>query len=320
MDKKPNFLFIITDQHRADHLGCYGNSVVNTPHIDALAARGTRFDRFYTATPICMPNRATLMTGRMPSLHGSRHNGIPLSMNATTFVDIMRAAGYDTALIGKCHLQSMSGGLPTIGMPEPDLNKVQPPEHLREADRSWLTHGRYDQELRSTWNNDPGFELTLPYYGFSHVDLAVGHGDEVVGHYARWLKARRSDADLLRGRKNQLPGNDYVAKICIRRATSPSAPLPIWNGMRAPAPSRSFSSALFPIRITRLLRRANTGICTIPKRSLCRRHTMPASIRFRRIYKRSTPNGSRAKQTATASALLPLPNGKPARPSPSPTA
>ncbi len=123
MDKKPNFLFFITDQHRADHLGCYGNPVVKTPNIDGLAARGTRFDRFYTATPICMPNRATLMTGRMPSLHGARHNGIPLSMNATTFVDIMRAAGYDTALVGKCHLQSISGGLPTIGMPDPIQTK-----------------------------------------------------------------------------------------------------------------------------------------------------------------------------------------------------
>ncbi|HEX2244140.1 MAG TPA: sulfatase-like hydrolase/transferase, partial [Gammaproteobacteria bacterium] len=109
MDKRPNFLFVITDQHRADHLGCYGNPVVRTPNIDRLAARGTRFQRFYTATPICMPNRATFMTGRMPSLHGSRHNGIPLSLNATTFVDIMSAAGYDTALIGKCHLQSISG-------------------------------------------------------------------------------------------------------------------------------------------------------------------------------------------------------------------
>jgi arylsulfatase A-like enzyme len=211
MDKRPNFLFIITDQHRADHLGCYGNAIIKTPHIDSLAAQGTRFDRFYTATPICMPNRATLMTGRMPSLHGARHNGIPLSLHATTFVDVMRAAGYETALIGKCHLQSISERPPIIGMPEPDSQKIPPPPHLREADRTWLSHGRYDQELRSTWNNDPDFELILPYYGFSHVELAVGHGDEVVGHYARWLQARRSDSDSLRGRKNQLPENNYVA-------------------------------------------------------------------------------------------------------------
>jgi arylsulfatase A-like enzyme len=211
MEQKPNFLFIITDQHRADHLGCYGNSVVRTPNIDRLAANGTRFDNFYVATPICMPNRATLMTGRMPSLHGSRHNGIPLSLTATTFVDIMRAAGYDTALVGKCHLQSISGAPPSIGMPETDPNKIQPPLHLREADRSWPDHGRYDQELRSTWHDHPEFELILPYYGFSHVELAVGHGDQVVGHYERWLNARHPDPDSLRGPKNQLPGNSYTA-------------------------------------------------------------------------------------------------------------
>ncbi len=209
--KRPNFLFIITDQHRADHLGCYGNQVVHTPSIDRIAHGGTRFENFYVATPICMPNRATIMTGRMPSLHGARQNGIPLSLNATTFVEIMRSAGYDTALIGKCHLQSISGNPPTIGMPEPDSNKLQPPEHLREAERSWPSRGRYDQELRSTWLNDPEFEITLPYYGFNHVELAVGHGDEVVGHYYRWLKQRHADADSLRGPKNQLPGNNYVA-------------------------------------------------------------------------------------------------------------
>ena len=114
MNKQPNFLLIITDQQRADHLGCYGNPIVKTPNIDRLATRGTKFDHFYVATPICMPNRATLMTGRMPSLHGARQNGIPLSLNATTFVEIMRSAGYQTALFGKCHLQSISGAAPTV--------------------------------------------------------------------------------------------------------------------------------------------------------------------------------------------------------------
>jgi len=211
VETRPNFLFIITDQHRADHLGCYGNPVVKTPNIDRLAQNGTRFENFYVATPICMPNRATLMTGRMPSLHGARQNGIPLSLHATTFADIMLAAGYDTALIGKCHLQSISGTAPIVGMPEPDPEKTQPPPHLREADRTWLDHGRYDQELRSTWKNNPKFELTLPYYGFNHVELAVGHGDAVVGHYERWLEAHHPQSDNLRGSDNQLPGNQYVA-------------------------------------------------------------------------------------------------------------
>ena len=121
-----------------------------------------------------MPNRATLMTGRMPSLHGARQNGIPLSLTATTFVDIMRAAGYDTALIGKCHLQSINGNRRTIGMPEPDPRPNAAAEQISAKRTIRLSrHGRYDQELPSTWEREPDFEPTLPYYGFNHVEL--GH-------------------------------------------------------------------------------------------------------------------------------------------------
>ena len=64
-----NILFIMCDQLRADHLGCYGNRRIRTPAIDQLAARGVAFDRFYVASPVCQPNRATLMTARPPSLN-----------------------------------------------------------------------------------------------------------------------------------------------------------------------------------------------------------------------------------------------------------
>jgi arylsulfatase A-like enzyme len=83
---RPNFLVIVTDQHRADHLGCAGNAIVRTPHIDGLAATGRRYERFHVSTPICMPNRATFFTGRMPSLHGSHCNGAPLDLNANTML------------------------------------------------------------------------------------------------------------------------------------------------------------------------------------------------------------------------------------------
>ncbi|MYG53028.1 MAG: sulfatase-like hydrolase/transferase, partial [Rhodospirillaceae bacterium] len=99
MADRPNFLFIVTDQQRADHLSCAGNPLLRTPHIDSIAARGTRFDRFYVAAPICMPNRATIMTGRMPSLHGVRMNGIPLGLDATCFTHLLKRAGYRTALM-----------------------------------------------------------------------------------------------------------------------------------------------------------------------------------------------------------------------------
>ena len=105
LSKKTNFLVFMTDQHRADWLGCAGHPVVKTPNLDALAATGTLFSDFHVASPICMPNRASLMTGRMPSVHGLRYNGCVLPANANTFVDVLAAAGYDTAAIGKSHLQ-----------------------------------------------------------------------------------------------------------------------------------------------------------------------------------------------------------------------
>ena len=199
MTPRPNFLLLITDQHRADHLGCYGNRVVRTPHIDRLAADGVAFDRFYVASPICMPNRSTLMTGRMPSLHGVRHNGIPLSLDATTFADVLRRSGYRTAMVGKSHLQNMTGNPPRI--PPHAYDPDGPPDDATMVAALRRGAGRYDQELSAKWRDDPGHEIDLPYYGFDAVDLAIEHGDEVEGHYTRWLRAKRPDADSLRGEK-----------------------------------------------------------------------------------------------------------------------
>ncbi|MEM7272623.1 MAG: sulfatase-like hydrolase/transferase, partial [Actinomycetota bacterium] len=100
-----NVLFICTDQHRADHVGFGGNEVVRTPNLDGLAARATVFDRAYVANPVCMPNRSSILTGRLPSAHGVVFNDRSLPINATTFVGRLRDAGWRTALIGKSHLQ-----------------------------------------------------------------------------------------------------------------------------------------------------------------------------------------------------------------------
>lgn len=64
MKKKYNILFIITDQQRKDTLGCYDNELIRTPHIDKLAAEGIQFNKAYCESPICMPSRATLHTGK----------------------------------------------------------------------------------------------------------------------------------------------------------------------------------------------------------------------------------------------------------------
>ena len=66
-----NLLFILSDQHTREFTGCYGSELVQTPNIDRLAARGTRFDNAYTPCPICVPARASLATGRY--VHQIRH-------------------------------------------------------------------------------------------------------------------------------------------------------------------------------------------------------------------------------------------------------
>jgi arylsulfatase A-like enzyme len=211
---QPNFLLFITDQHRVDYLSCYGHPVLKTPHIDSIAARGTRFDNFYVATPVCMPNRATLMTGRMPSVHGARGNGLPLPLNSNTFVDALRAGGYATALVGKSHLQNFTGFGPIQKRPPARDGDRALDAAFAEAKKP-TNDGPYDQESPSRWSSGADFAMRLPFYGFEHVDLCTGHGDQVGGHYYVWLKSQRPDADALRNPKNQL-AHDYVCPQAIR--------------------------------------------------------------------------------------------------------
>ena len=217
MTKRPNFLFIITDQHRADHLGCYGNNVVQTPNIDGIAANGTRWDKFYVANPICMPNRASIMTGRMCSVHGARHNGIPLSKNHTTFVELLRDAGYNTGLIGKSHLQSFTG-LPATNKFVAEERKSTPSAKLRDAYKDNRHGPEYDLEVVPQWDAPLADRKDGDFYGFDHVEIAADHADKASGDYLLWAKTQRADFDTLVGPENAIPENRISAPQAWRTA------------------------------------------------------------------------------------------------------
>jgi arylsulfatase A-like enzyme len=199
---RPNFLFFITDQQPYTHLGCYGNTVLKTPHIDTLAQQGSRLEHFYVAAPVCMPNRASLMTGRMPSLHGVRHNGINLDLQANTFIHLFRAAGYRTALIGKSHLQNFTSMKP--GYPPPTIAQglQAPPGSLTEARMQGFLDSDYEVENEERWEQQADHQVPLPYYGFDYVKLCTDHGDRVGGEYRRWLKERAT--------LDQIPGPEHA--------------------------------------------------------------------------------------------------------------
>jgi len=203
---RPNVLLIVADQLRADHLGCYGNRHVHTPNLDALARRGQLYRRFYVTNPICMPNRAAMLTGRMPSANGVRHNGVPLPLESVTLADRLRASGYRTALIGKAHLQTQS----RREVPDPHLFPWAPKGDVPSVEQAQASVARrtgphYELEREERWSQDPQFELPLPYYGFEHAELAIGHGDQVHGHYRRWARSRDPGIDQLIGPQNALP-------------------------------------------------------------------------------------------------------------------
>lgn len=198
-----NILLILADQLRADHLACYGNPYVQTPAIDDLANRGVRFDNFHVASPLCMPNRGTLLTGRLPSLHGIRRNGIPLSLGEKTFVEALAEAGYQTGLIGKAHFQPYGMFVRSVARP------------IVEARRYPGWPELYGCEDLDSWASGKR-PMPASYYGFRDVELCLYHGDGVQGDYARWLGKKCPDAASLMGFANSLPPGRHVCRDAWR--------------------------------------------------------------------------------------------------------
>lgn len=99
----PNLLFIFTDQQRAETLGCYGNTQIQTPALDGLARDSFVFDRAYVSQPVCSPSRATLMTGLYPHTSGVPACNVPLPAAVPTIAEMVDEQ-YDCAYMGKWHL------------------------------------------------------------------------------------------------------------------------------------------------------------------------------------------------------------------------
>ena len=107
MERRPNILWICTDQQRHDTIGALGCPVAQTHTLDRLVAEGTAFTRAYCQTPICTPSRSSFLTGRYPSSIRANRNGQECFPEGPTLVTRLLAdAGYDCGLIGKLHLAS----------------------------------------------------------------------------------------------------------------------------------------------------------------------------------------------------------------------
>src|SRR5262249_47223025 len=104
--RRPNVLWICADDHAPYVCGAYGNKVVRTPTLDRLASGGMRLDRAYCNSPVCTASRQSFLTGRYPRTLGVTQLQTPLPDGEQTLARLLRAAGYDTAAIGKMHFNS----------------------------------------------------------------------------------------------------------------------------------------------------------------------------------------------------------------------
>ena len=101
--KKPNILYILVDQWRAQALGYAGDKNAITPNLDKLASESINLKNAISGTAVCTPHRASLMTGQYPLSNGMFMNDVLLDTNATTMAKVFTKAGYNTGYVGKLH-------------------------------------------------------------------------------------------------------------------------------------------------------------------------------------------------------------------------
>ncbi len=109
-EARPNIIFMFTDDHASHAIGAYGSKINVTPNLDRLSAQGMRFDNCFCTNSICGPSRAVILTGKHSHLNGFMTNGDRFDGSQQTVSKLLRASGYQTAVVGKWHLKTAPTG------------------------------------------------------------------------------------------------------------------------------------------------------------------------------------------------------------------
>ena len=162
MSDKPNILWIMADQLRFDYLSCYGHPHLDTPNIDALAARGVRFTNAYVQSPVCGPSRMSAYTGRYVRSHGATWNGMPLRVGEPTLGDHLRQVGARAVLVGKTHMTADLEGMAWLGIdPQSEIGVARSQCGFEAFERD---DGLHPDSPRQNWS---AYDDYLVAHGFA---------------------------------------------------------------------------------------------------------------------------------------------------------
>lgn len=212
MSAKPNIVYVFADQWRAQATGYSGDPNVQTPHLNRLATQSLNLTHAVAGVPVCTPARATLMTGLRPLSHGVFVNDVQLDPQANTLPKTFREAGYNTAYIGKWHIdgRGRSNPIPAERRQGFDYWKTLECTHDYNDSRYYsddsdeqLTWETYDARAQ-TRDDDTPFLLVLswgpphnPYetapdefrhlYDAAHLELRPNVPDELAPQARQWL-------------------------------------------------------------------------------------------------------------------------------------
>jgi arylsulfatase len=205
--KKPNLIFILTDQQPIRGVGCYGKSVCKTPNIDRIAHEGVCFSQQHIAAFPCCPSRASILTGLYAHNHGVMVNEVELDPNIPTLGTIMQNEGYTTAYIGKSHLGgSMYRDLEEPAVKTGNLYRDNPFRSNFRLERIQNSDPEYTEEVTGTF-----YVKTLDGYKFKAVEGGTGEDLPAMG-FDHWVGAWKHYKQYLseKGLHDALEKSPYI--------------------------------------------------------------------------------------------------------------
>jgi len=173
--KNPNIVVVMADQLAPQFVAAYGHPVVKTPHMDALAARGMRFDAAYCNSPLCAPSRFSFMSGQLVSRIAAFDNASEFSATIPTFAHHLRTLGYRTCLSGKMHF---------VGPDQKHGFEDRVTTDIYPSDFAWTPDWEAHDERIDKWYHNM---QTVKESGMAQATFQIDYDDEVGFAARRWL-------------------------------------------------------------------------------------------------------------------------------------